>query len=343
VQTVKTCKLAHESIALAEMMIVANVTQSTYHRYCLRINNDIIPVQQAGRKKVEIDIARYIDEFLLRKKRSGYRRRFRRSDSFQSFPEHVRRQIIQRATAQFNAESRLELHNVQYWEPHLVWAMDISEYEFEGSVFDALQVIDLGSGIKFEPELKLGTFNAKDVADHLLKLMEKYGAPLFLKRDNGKNLKGNPVDAILTLFAVLPLDSPPYCPQYNGAVERAQGEIKARARKLLSGNQVTDAIKGTLLYAIAESNNQPKARLGNRTPLEIWQKPYRKFNKWERENIFKEVTSHALRMLNGTGFPIHSTIFPAAWRKAVRCQMEQMGILKLFKNGKQVVCHVAAR
>jgi hypothetical protein len=67
---------------------------------------------------------------------------------------------------------------------------------------------------------------AEQVVSDLTVLFQRYGAPLFLKRDNGSNLVNAPVDEVLAQHGVIPLTSPPYYPRYNGAIEYAQRELK---------------------------------------------------------------------------------------------------------------------
>ena len=121
--------------------------------------------------------------------------------------------------------------SVEYCEAHLIWSMDIFEQVHRGVRFHVLQVIDLGSRVKLEPAVKLGAFTGEEVAEHLNYLMHKHEAPLFLKRDNGSNLNSSEVFSILKMFAVIPFNSPPGFPQFNGVMERSQGEIKRYLRE----------------------------------------------------------------------------------------------------------------
>ena len=82
--------------------------------------------------------------------------------------------------------------------------------------------IDLGSRMRLEPAVKVGAFTGEAVAEHLNYLMQKHEAPFFLKRDNGSNLNSSEVLSILKMFAVIPFNSPPGFPQFNGVMERSQ-------------------------------------------------------------------------------------------------------------------------
>ena len=132
--------------------------------------------------------------------------------------------------------------SVEYCEAHLIWSMDIFEQVHRGVRFHVLQVIDLGSRVKLEPAVKPGAFTAEEVAEHLNYMKHKHEAPLFLKRDNGSNLNSGEVLSILKMFAVIPFNSPPGFPQFNGVMERSQGEIKRYLRAILKDREELDIV-----------------------------------------------------------------------------------------------------
>jgi transposase InsO family protein len=70
------------------------------------------------------------------------------------------------------------------------------------------------------------------VADALVDLFERHGAPLVLKFDNHGAFTGPEVRDVMERYGVLPLVSPAYRPQYNGAVEAGGGQFKTRAHIL---------------------------------------------------------------------------------------------------------------
>ena len=134
---------------------------------------------------------------------------------FQELANKLRLKLLRR--------ERKSMLSVEYSEAHLIWSMDIFEQVHRGVRFHVLQVIDLGSRVKLEPAVKPGAFTGEEVAEHLNYLMHKHEAPLFLKRDNGSNLNSGEVLSILKMFAVIPFNSPPGFPQFNGVMERSQG------------------------------------------------------------------------------------------------------------------------
>ena len=154
--------------------------------------------------------------------------------------------------------------SVEYCEAHLIWSMDIFEQVHRGVRFHVLQVIDLGSRVKLEPAVKPGAFTGEEVAEHLNYLMHKHEAPLFLKRDNGSNLNSGEVLSILKMFAVIPFNSPPGFPQFNGVMERSQGEIKRYLRAILKDREELDC-GGTSICRTSQSAQTCSAGREERT------------------------------------------------------------------------------
>jgi hypothetical protein len=92
------------------------------------------------------------------------------------------------------------------WDcPHMVWSMDDFEYVFKRIKFYVHQVQDIASRYKFEPLVDARLVKGEDVAANLRRLFKKYGAPLFMKRDNGSNLNHFAVINVLREFGVIPL------------------------------------------------------------------------------------------------------------------------------------------
>lgn len=169
-------------------------------------------------------------QLLKQQQLHGNRHRLRAVSALQAqHPEYSGRRFQELANElriRLMRGERKSMLSVEYCEAHLIWSMDIFEQVHRGVRFHVLQVIDLGSRMKLEPVIKPGAFTGEEVAEHLNYLMHKHGAPLFLKRDNGSNLNSSEVLSILKMFAVIPFNSPPGFPQFNGVMERSQGEIK---------------------------------------------------------------------------------------------------------------------
>lgn len=107
-----------------------------------------------------------------------------------------------------------------------VWAADFKERRepLEGRYGWLLSIKDLGSGyqLAWEPLVEA---TAPAVQAIYARLFEEHGPPLVLKTDNGGQFKADDTKALLAEYEVLPLYSPKRHPQYNGAVERANGQV----------------------------------------------------------------------------------------------------------------------
>lgn len=219
---------------MKKLILAAHFSSSTFARYIHRseLGQPLWgPRSQPCVVTAEVDIVKAI----LRAKWSGQRHRMPGAaeakakldlseERLQAYRNEVRKELT--------CGMAQSLISVEYCEPHLIWSMDIFEKWHHGIKFHVLQVIDLGSRMKFDPLIKECALTGDEVADHINMLMHCHGAPLFLKRDNGSNLNSSSILAILNLFGEIPLNSPPYCPQYNGVMERSQGETKRYLRVL---------------------------------------------------------------------------------------------------------------
>jgi len=146
--------------------------------------------------------------------------------------ETVRREILQQHQA--------ELRHLTWHVPGLVWSLDDAELaRFDDHKLHLHQVQDLASRYKFTP-LVGGSVLGESVALHLEQLFLQHGPPLVLKRDNGSNLNHQAVDEVLARYLVIPLNSPPHYPPYNGGIECAVREVKTPlVEKILVGHPIT--------------------------------------------------------------------------------------------------------
>ena len=152
----------------------------------------------------------------------------------QELANRVRRELAQ--------QHQTEMRHITWQVPGLVWSLDDAELaRFAHHRLYLHQVQDLGSRYKFTPwvgERVLG----ETVADHLEQLFLQHGPPLVLKRDNGSNLNQQAVDEVLARYLVMPLNSPPHYPPYNGGMECAVQELKTPLReKILAHGPLPDS------------------------------------------------------------------------------------------------------
>jgi len=127
---------------------------------------------------------------------------------------------IQRRKAQRH-RSRLE-----WLQPGTVWAADFKERRepIEGCYGWILSIKDLSSRYQlvWRP---LTEATAEAVQAAYAQLFAEHGPPLLMKTDNGGPFRSDKTKALLAQHQVLPLFSPKRRPQYNGGVERANGQL----------------------------------------------------------------------------------------------------------------------
>jgi ABC-type nitrate/sulfonate/bicarbonate transport system substrate-binding protein len=165
---------------------------------------------------------------------------------------------------------------------------------------------------------------------------EQQGAPVVLKRDNGAALNAQAVNAVLGKYLVIPLNSPTYYPPYNGAIERAQRELKERLAEKLVPLPFCDPV---LLQAYAsaatnELNHQPRRSLRGQNSCELFQagKPaLRLYHRRQRKEVLDWINNLALNIVDQMAASNQRQI-QTAWRIAVETWLRKHGITTMSQN-----------
>jgi hypothetical protein len=275
-------------------------------------------VGRPGPRKVEaLDLDGLREE--LRVLRHGRKRTEGTGELYRQHREQISRRDLARLVTQErqrqNRERRRVYHEVSWKMPRLVWAMDDTEYQPDPAYPKAYlhNVEDLGSRYKFAPLVGLALAHGEQIAVHLNELFEAHGPPLFLKRDNGKNLNHAEVEELLESFLVIPVNSPCHYPQYNGGIEAGNREIKAGLVQQPSMPSAFLAIQAEL--ELQTLNHRARPGLGHRSPCQLFTAGRdfaRTFHRRERREVYEWVRDKTLE-LSRTG--CYDT--DAAWRLAV--------------------------
>ena len=188
----------------------------------------------------------------------------------EKLPRRQRQQLINEERKEYNQVQINKLRALKWNDEMTCWAMDDTHIftNKQGEKTWIHNIKDLGSQYILPP-VSGPILNGEEVAQNLRALFERFGAPLFLKRDNGPNLTAEAVDKVLEEFQVIPLNSPPYYSQYNGSIEQANGLLKTRIKSLAEQhncpiNEKTISVLAAL--AAHEENTQIKRSLGRITP-----------------------------------------------------------------------------
>jgi len=236
-------------------------------------------------------------------------------------------QWVQTERQRQQQQQRDQLQHVTWFSVHTAWALDATEWQTgqPGVKLQVLAARDLAShyGLGLEAQTQL---HGDWVADYLDQLIQRHGAPLFLKRDNGGVLHTPAVEQVLAAAGVLPLDSPVLCPRFNGAMEKGIGDFKRLFPFPLPG-LATGSLASTqaLLEALRhEFNAKPSPALADCSPAEMFYLgPRLTVDRRTRAAIFQSLCDQSWRKLSDMKTPDQRG-FAAAWRLTVvswlRCQ-----------------------
>jgi hypothetical protein len=243
--------------------------------------------------------------------------------------------LVKEERGRKNAEKVRRYKRVTWKSPNLAWAIDGTEYgqDKDGNKLMIHPVQDLCARYRFEPLVALES-KGDAVALHLQKLFKKYGAPLFLKRDNGSSLNAAVVDAVLAEFGVIPLNSPAYYPRYNGAIERGIREVKEALGESLPTPELWQPEAVTpYINAVHHALNCRKRRsLHGHSAAEAYNhQSHASLKKSERRAVFEWIRIHAIDRMNQLE-KVDRRSELASWRLAAETWLRCQGLITVSIN-----------
>jgi hypothetical protein len=173
----------------------------------------------------------------------------------------------------------------------------------------------------------------EEIAAHLDSLLFANPAPLFLKRDNGGNMNHPAVDDVLTKHFVLPLNSPYRCARYNGAVERAQGDLKETLEEHVRYVDLQNLydIEPYAQAAAQELNHVSRGCLGGRNACQVFfDRSLRvEFTKPQRRKTYDWIIGRQDAIISSVKQPVSAL---TAWRVAAKQWLVNNGLLIITVN-----------
>lgn len=241
--------------------------------------------------------------------------------------------MVAMARHDLNTLHRQNLRRIRWNVPNVAWSMDPSEYgqrDATGAKVHLNQMQDLASRYKFTPmtgDIPCG----EEISGYLTSTFNQFSAPLFFKRDNGGNLNHQAVNDVLSDYFVMPLNSPVYYPIYNGAIEKAQAELKNGLTAKLSykpscPREHLEAYASTVEHDL---NHKPRPCLNGKNACQVYFAGRRAFSKWERRDAYVWITNLQDDILCNEGIQPQ-----AAWRVAVEAWLNMKGFITITINGK---------
>jgi len=261
---------------------------------------------------------------------------------YRQYQDQISRRDLQALTDTVRRElahqHQAELCHITWQVPGLVWSLDDAELvRLADHKLYLHQVQDLASRYKFTPwvgERVLG----ETVAVHLEQLFLRHGPPLVLKRDNGSNLNQQAVDEVLTRYLVIPLNSPPHYPPYNGGMECAVRELKTPlVEKILAGGPTTESQVQAWAEVLAhELNHRSRNCLHGHVACRVFQdaKPALKaYTLRKRREIFDWINELTKALFQVSAVHTQPQV-ETARRRAVETWLQTNGVITITRNKK---------
>ena len=267
---------------------------------------------------------------------------------YRRFQEQMSRRALQEVVELLRLEHwrslKAQQRRITWLTPGLVWSTDDMEMlttELGLTVADAgklywNQARDLASRYQFAPLVTSTLATGELVAAHSRRLFDEFGAPLFFKRDNGGNLNHPAVESLFGEYGVIPINSPPHYPPYNGGMEKGQDEFQKILRtKMLGRNwpkmtadEAVSVLQMGSEAAAHELDQRKRPCLKNasaRYCFEVGKRDRRSYyNRQQRREVFEELRAMAAFAMAETGLTGQKWA-NMAWRLAVETWLRREG------------------
>jgi len=311
--------------SLPEAAALLRLPRSSLYRWDGRARRGQPLVRKPGPKPVKpLDI----EAFQQQLNRLDHRRKmsFGSGQLHSDFAGQLSRRDIDRAILEGRRAHLLARQaatlRIEWLLPNAAWAIDDTRFDPRHGYIQTIR--DLRSRYTFEP-LTGKLPQGEDIAKRLDNLFGQHGPPLILKRDNGSNLNHHAVNEVLARWGVIPLNSPPACPRYNGAIENAQQDWD---RLLPEKNQ-----PGPTAFALAcakaahDLNHQPRGVLKGHTPCSVYHQQKLTLNRRQRENTYLQFQANTLDLIVKENQPADQ-----AYRNAVQNWLHANNLITIRSN-----------
>ena len=258
---------ARQALQLSWRELCTEVPYASLMRWKQRLRSGQAPVQTPGPRKSEP----LSPEFFRQLEQLSHGR-FRTAGTtalHREFVQGVSRRRVQMLARQMRQEKVQSMKRIHWLRPNLAWSVDATDYHG----WKIIPLHDLAS--RYRVNAFISTIeDGAQIAAFLEAAFKDHGAPLFFKRDNGSPFNCREVDQVLARHWVLPLNSPPAYPRYNGAMEKSIRDLKAALDQRAFPWQVPPAQLALQLEASLHHLNHRRRRcIQGRTPCECFHDP----------------------------------------------------------------------
>ena len=310
-----------ERIPAIQACLAAGVPYATHKRWKARVLAGLPPVGKPGPCPVgPLDEDTLLEQ--IRALAHGFKRTHGTGKLYATWRPGISRRDLQVRVKvvrdEENAARAETTRHLEWIRPGSVWATDTTEVAVGGQKYHIQTVRDLASRYTLTPHtshVPTDEENARMLEDQF----RRYGAPLFLKRDNGSNENGPAIARVLAAWGIIPINSPVAYPQYNGAVERAQDEIQdALAADLIPAPCLPAHAAAHLGRVAHDLNHRRRASLRGRCACELFH-PNRRHaivTRGQRKEVAEELMQDAAVILAEVEVPTRRQA-QKAWRLVV--------------------------
>ncbi len=324
--------------------MVCNALDQAYSsimRWKSRMDAGEAPARKPGPAKLgPLDIVELINR--IRLLAMGRERTLGTGALYAEYRDRISRRGLQELARRIRHEiqhaSFAHMRRIDWHVPGVIWAMDDTEVHGNDGKKRKIHVVhDLGSRYTLRVLTDEMLADGWKIARSLVDLFEKYGAPLFMKIDNGSNLNHHAVLRVLAEYGVIPLNSPAYYPPYNGAMEHKQGEIKIEL-----GNWCDENENNLQMLRLAaelsghELNHKSREILGNRTAcraMDDGRQFTRLFTRKDRKEVFDQITAMTVDITAELDEHTNAAV-ETAFRIAAETWMQSNNIITVKQNGE---------
>lgn len=305
---------------------------ATVLRWRARAQAGQAPVEPAGPRK-DTPLNTQAAKEKIQRLRHGRRRTAGTTALFEELKDEVSRRRFQEMVAEERHNQNHDMKRIQWHKPGTAWSLDTTEYGLHKTKITPLR--DLASKYQVPTPLVAPQENGEQIALYLERMFRQEGPPMFLKRDLGSPLNCCALDEVLERHWVLPLNSPPAYPQYNGSMERSMRDLK----EALDARQTNSLREGTPLVVEVELvthqlNHRRLRSIGGLTPCQFYHDPSRRLrlHAATREKNFREVFEQYWQYVQCMPERMTRHTLNAAWRLVVESWLRSQGWITIWQN-----------
>jgi hypothetical protein len=228
---------------------------------------------------------------------------------------------------------RRDMERITWHVPGICWSIDDIIHDLHRLYSHHTQ--DLASKYRMTPRAG-HLLCGEEVAQNFRENAQKFGAPLFLKRDCGSNLNEKHVNAVLLEMIVIQFNSPPYYPGFNGSLERLNQDIHPLVKGMNLKTVEVFEFANTLESRTERVNHQRRPCLKGLNACQAFfngKSIAKEYHRRRRKEVHTEITDMAARIIEASGDD-GDIMRATAWRVSVKNWLRMNGMITVTSGGR---------